>query len=246
MRLSVISPTFNNPNYLAGMVNSMNLNGFFLNPEYELIVVNNGKQPIEKDFSKIIAGRGMKVVNCVDNRGWEGGLIEGLKMSSAEYVCFQNDDVHIPQANPDFYENLIGVLSDEIGISGPITTTAAGVQSIFNPNTPVKKVKVKWLIFFCAMIRRDVLEEAGGIDEMLPGGDDFDLSIRIGKLGKSAMVVPESFIIHHGFKTGERVNGSPDKEGGWNSQLMMDRTNKALIQKHGFRTWITTLRNQSC
>lgn len=83
-------------------------------------------------------------------------------------------------------------------------------------------------------VRRSDLEAAGGIDDTLPGGDDFDLSIRLRKLGKKLAICRDAFVFHHGFKTGERLRGGPDKPGGWNSQEMSDRTNMALIRKHGF------------
>ena len=106
-KLSVISPSWNNPEQLTQMVNSMTRIGFFDAGDRELIIVNNGKQPVAKDFAHLIAKRSLQVVNCEDNRGWEGGLIEGLKVSDSEFVCFQNDDVHIPQSQPYFYENLM-------------------------------------------------------------------------------------------------------------------------------------------
>jgi GT2 family glycosyltransferase len=244
MKLSVICPTYNNPMQLHQMVVSMRRIGFFDSDDRELIIVNNGKDPYEEK-------KGVKVVNCPENKGWEGGLIEGLKVSSGEFVCFQNDDVHIPQCEESFYELLMGEFySDEgnlrtdIGMVGPVTTTAAGAQSIYSPNTPTKVSEVSWLIFFCVMMRRDVLNEVGFIDDTLPGGDDFDLSIRMRKAGKKVLIHPKTFIIHHGFQTGTRVHGEASKDGGWNSRSMTERTNQALIRKHGFRTWFKTISQQ--
>jgi GT2 family glycosyltransferase len=245
MKLSVICPTFNNPEQLIQMVNSMTRIGFFDRGDRELVIVNNGKQPCEKDFAHILAKRSMRIVNCAENRGWEGGLIEGLRVSCGEYVCFQNDDVHIPQSQETFYDDLMNVVYINGGVAGPITTCAAGIQSIYNQNSANKFVtEVRWLIGFCSMMKKKELDEVGGIDETLPGGDDFDLSIRMRLAGKKLFVNPSCFIIHHGFQTGNRVHGNQDVDGGWNSLKMQERTNKALIQKHGFRTFIETLRYQ--
>jgi len=239
MILSVLCPTYNNPQQLTQMVNSMTRIGFFDKGDRELVIVNNGKQPVEKDFATVIAKRTMQVVNCEENRGWEGGLIEGLKVArSDKFVCFQNDDVHIPNRHVDFYDNL---MVEGAGAVGPITTCAAGIQNIYAQFSPVVPTEVRWLIGFCMMLDKKTLEEVGGIDETLPGGDDFDLSIRLRNAGKKLFVNPESFIIHHGFQTGIRVHGDNTVEGGWNSQKMSDRTNKALIQKHGFKTFIETM-----
>jgi GT2 family glycosyltransferase len=244
MKLSIIVPTYNNPAQLGQMIVSMRRIGFFDADDRELIIVNNGKDPYNDE-------KNIKVINLPENKGWEGGLIEGLKISSGEFVCFQNDDVHIPQCEESFYELLMGEfydndgeLREDVGMVGPVTTTAAGAQSIYAPNTPTKVTEVKWLIFFCVMMRRDVLDKVGFIDDKLPGGDDFDLSIRMRKAGKKVLIHPKTFIIHHGFQTGTRVYGDANTDGGWNSRKMSERTNQALIRKHGFRDWFTTVAYQ--
>lgn len=245
IKLSVIVPTWNNPDQLTQMVNSLTRIGFFDIGDRELIIVNNGKQPVSKDFAHILAKRTMQVVNCEDNRGWEGGLIEGLKVSSAEFVCFQNDDVHIPQAHINFYENLMAPFeAGNVGMVAPTTTCSAGIQSIYNMGTPTTLTEVRWVIGLCVMMERKTLELVGGVDESLPGGDDLDLSIRMRKHEKKLYVNPNAFLIHHGFSTGTRVKGDHTQEGGWNSRSMMERTNQALIVKHGFKMFHETLSYQ--
>lgn len=245
MKLSVISVTWNNAEQLIQMVNSLTRIGFFDKGDRELVIVNNGKQPCIEDFKHVLAKRTLKIVNCEDNKGWEGGLIEGLKVVSGEYVCFQNDDVQIPQSEPWFYEQLLSSFEDDkVGMVGPVTTCAAGIQSIFNQHTPMVPTEVKFLIFFCVMMKRSVLDEVGGVDDTLPGGDDFDLSIRMRKHGYKVLVNPMSFMIHIGFQTGTRVKGASTDPNGWNSEAMMDITNKALIHKHGFTAWIDSMSGQ--
>jgi GT2 family glycosyltransferase len=248
MKLSVIVPTWNNERLLIQMVNSMTRIGFFDMGDRELIIVNNGKQNCVKDFEHIIAKRSLQVVNCAENRGWEGGLVEGLKVAHGEFICFQNDDVHIPQAQGFFYEELMAPFESElmkdVGIVAPTTTCAAGIQSIFHQNTPVVITEVRMLIFLCVMMKREVLDAVGGVDESLPGGDDIDLSIRMRLAGKKLFVNPNAFLVHHGFQTGNRVKGDSSVDGGWNSEKMTERTNRALIHKHGFRTWMETMGSQ--
>jgi GT2 family glycosyltransferase len=224
--------------------------GFFERGDRELIIVNNGKQPVSKDFAHIIAKGTLRVVDCEDNLGWEGGLIAGLKVSTAEFVCFQNDDVHIPQAHINFYDHLMAPFYDEdgtstgVGIVAPTTTCAAGIQSIYNMNTPTSITEVRWAIGLCLMIDRKALDGVGGVDDKLPGGDDFDLSIRMRLAGNKILINPNAFLIHHGFQTGSRIKGDHTQENGWNSRSMQERTNKALIQKHGFRIFHETLSYQ--
>lgn len=241
--LSILIPTYNNPQQLNAGINSIVRTGFLNTGLGEIIIINNGKQDCTNYYRHIPQ---IKVINCPDNLGWEGGLKEGLKHTDAPFLCFQNDDTHIPSVSQQqFYQNLLGLFADnKVGAVGPVTTTAAGLQSIFHPRTAPTICEARWLIFFCVIVRRSALEQVGGIDNTLPGGDDFDLSIRLRMAGYKLLISPQSFLIHHGFQTGTRVHGGADKIGGWNSPQMTERTNQALIKKHGFKRFFETLSNQ--
>lgn len=238
---SIIIPTWNLPEYFTPCVDSIAKTGV-LDGLCELIVVNNGIQ----DMNFLKEWPNTKVLTPGKNLGWEGGLELGLKHAQGEFICFQNDDTLIPKATHDFYSQLLWPFQDEnVAAVGPTTTIAAGWHSVFNKNYPRILTEVTFLIFFTAMVRRSYLEAAGGIDTSAPGGDDLDLSMRFRKMGKSVVINPDAFIIHHAFKTGERVKGTPDKPFGWNSKEMSDRTNRWLIQKHGFKMFMETLRGFS-
>jgi len=201
----------------------------------DLVIVNNGKQDIERHFGGIPS---IKILNPGENLGWEGGLALGIKESTSPFLVFQNDDTFLPPSAAAFYQRLLTQFAnDNVAAVGPATTCAAGMQSIYHPGCPRVPTEVSYLIFFTVMVRRSHLEAVGGIDTTLPGGDDFDLSIRFRKAGYDILMDPGAFIIHHGFKTGTRVKGDHTVKGGWNSQEMSDRTNKYLINKHGFKEW---------
>lgn len=237
--IDILIPTWNNPQYLNPCIESIRATGV-LNGLCRLIIINNGQQPI-KEY--VQGWRNTEVLEPKQNLGWERGLELGLKHSDAPFVVFQNDDTVIPHATSKFYYSLLSTFNnDTVGAVGPATTNAAGWHSIFQKNALRVPSEVSFLIFFTVMIRRAHLDEAGGIDTSCPGGDDLDLSIRLRKLGKKLAVNPNAFIIHHAFKTGERVRGGPDKVDGWNSKEMTDKTNKWLIQKHGFKTFMETMR----
>lgn len=232
--LTIIIPTWNNEQFLNPCVDSIIKTGI-LESMADLIIVNNGKQDIERVYGKNPA---IKILNPGKNLGWEGGLELGMKESSSPFLVFQNDDTFLPPTGAGFYQRLLVRFQDDnVAAVGPVTTCAAGMQSIYHPACPRTPTETSYLIFFTVMVRRSHLEEVGGIDTMLPGGDDFDLSIRLRKAGKHLVVDPGAFIIHHGFKTGTRVKGNHTTAGGWNSQEMSDRTNKYLISKHGFKEW---------
>lgn len=234
----IIIPTFNNPQFLNPCVNSILSMAFHVRGG-RIIIVNNGKQPIKEMFGHI---HNVMVLEPGRNLGWEGGLEYGLKHSDANFVCFQNDDTFLPKVSWMFYEKLLIPFQDKkVAAVGPVTTCAMGKQSMFHPACPKAVSQSSYLIFFTVMLRRKTLEELGGIDMSLPGGDDLDLSMRINKAGYKTMITPDAFIYHHGFKTGERVRGDSTVSNGWNSKEMTDRTNQRLIQKHGFSVFMKTM-----
>lgn len=238
---SIIIPTWNLPEYFNPCVESIAKTGV-LDGLCELIIVNNGIQ--DMDFLK--EWPNTTVLNPGKNLGWEGGLELGLKHARGEFICFQNDDTLIPKATQSFYSQLLWPFQNRnVAAVGPTTTIAAGWHSIFNRNSPRTLTEVTFLIFFTAMVRRSDLEEAGGIDTSAPGGDDLDLCMRFRNRGKILLINPDAFLIHHAFKTGERVKGTSDKPFGWNSKEMTDRTNRWLIQKHGFKMYMETMRGYS-
>lgn len=237
--ISIIIPTWNNPQFLNPCIDSIIHTGC-LSGLCELVIVNNGKQPIKEYVG---ATPNVRVLEPGKNLGWEGGLQYGLDNTDSDFVCFQNDDTQIPKATQSFYSQLLWPFNNtQVAAVGPATTVASGWHSIFMKNPIRALYEVPYLIFFTVMVRRSDLLAAGGIDVTAPGGDDFDVSIRLRKLGKSLIINPDAFIIHHGFKSGERLRGTSDQPDGWNSKEMTDRTNQWLIRKHGFKTFMETRR----
>lgn len=237
--ISIIIPTYNNPQFFNPCLLSIIRTGV-TGGLAKIIVVNNGNQPIKEQFHGLT---NVEVLNPGKNLGWENGLKYGIEHTDSPFLVFQNDDTHIPKSSALFYNYLIRQFEDkDVAAVGPSTTNAAGWHSIYLQNPISYPTEVSYLIFFTVMVRRSHYEEAGGIDTSCPGGDDLDLSIRFRKMGKKLMIQPDAFLIHHGFKTGERVRGGPEVSGGWNSKEMTDKTNQWLIQKHGFKTFMDTLR----
>lgn len=239
--ITILIPTWNNPQFFDPCVNSIARTGA-LGGLCSLIVVNNGKQDIK---SRLKDWPNTMVLEPGENLGWERGLEYGLKHTESPFVVFQNDDTLIPRASAQFYQQLLTRFNDDtVAAVGPATTVAAGWHSVYSQNPLSTVAEVSYLIFFTVMMRRDHYDAAGGIDTNCPGGDDVDLSIRLRQMGKKLLINPSAFIIHHGFKTGERVRGDSNVAGGWNSKEMSDRTNQFLIRKHGFSTFMQTMRGE--
>jgi len=235
-KVAIIIPTYNNYQYLSSCLNSI-LSVDFVSNFSHIYVVNNGHKN-SCDF--IGDNKKITVFQPGENLGWEGGLNYAVERTDEDFVMFLNDDTFIPQSSSHWLVKMLNFFHDEkVGAVGPSSNVVMGNQNIFNIVNPYQYVN--YLIFFCVLIRRKALIDAGGIDESLPGGDDIDLSIRLRKAGYKLVCDKSVFVYHHGFKTGERIHGTPDKPFGWNSYEFKERTDFALIRKHGFRVWYETL-----
>ena len=230
--IDIVIPTFDNYQYLAPCLQSILRNKPAENL-FHIWVVNNG----HKESCDWINNKNVTVLQPGKNLGWEGGLNFALKESQAPYVLFLNDDVLIPQSSRFWLNKMMQhFLNKEVAAVGTASNVVMGFQNIFS-DTERSVFLTKFLIGFCMLVRRSALEEVGGVDDSLPGGDDLDLSIRFRKAGYKLVCDKNVFIYHHGFKTGTRVMGDSQQRNGWNSYEMLEKTNTALIRKHGFALW---------
>lgn len=230
--LDILIPSFNNYEYLRPCLESILRNktsaGLF-----HIYVVNNGHE----NSCDWIQNPDVTVFNTGENLGWEGALKYAIDKTEAPYLLFLNDDTLIPPTSRLWINKLLQhFMSPEVGAVGPSSNVVMGLQNIFN-QTDLNIFTASYLIGFCFMTSRKAIIEAGGIDDSLPGGDDLDMSIRLRDAGYKLIVDKEVFVYHHGFKTGNRVYGDVQKMNGWNSYEMLEKTNHALIRKHGFKKW---------
>lgn len=231
--VSIIIPTYNNASYLYGAVTSL-LRNQATKGLMEIIVVNNG-HPESCNF--LNNHPQVKVINAEANLGWEGGIDLGLKHTDSQFVCFFNDDAMIPPASRLWLNILLQHFRDpKVAAVGPSSNVVLGFQNIFT-DVFYHAFKAKFLIGFCVLMRRNAFNEIGGMDLTLPGGDDFDWSIRLRDAGYKLIVDRSVFVYHHGFKTGERVHGAPVDPNGWNSYEKQEKIDLALIKKHGLKKW---------
>lgn len=231
--VDLIIPTYNNYEYLEPCLRSILSNMVAMNLIH-IYVVNNGHPDscnwINHDHVTVIQSEGK-------NLGWEGALKLGLEKSQAPFVMFLNDDTFIPPSSRLWISKMIQSFIDpDVGAVGPSSNVVMGLQNIFT-QTPIPVFTTKFLIGFCFLVRREAIMKAGGIDDSLPGGDDLDMSIRLRDAGYKLICNKDVFVYHHGFKTGTRVHGSVAQMNGWNSFEMLEKTNHALIRKHGFKKW---------
>lgn len=227
--VGIIIPTWNSPQMLIPCVQSI-LTNSLTDDLFHIYVVNNGDAAHVEGLKDNLR---ITVLQQEMNLGWEGGLKAGLAASTEKFVVFMNDDTFVPPSNRKWLHNMLEHFAHpDCAAAGPSSNTVMGMQNMLH-NLPQSGYEVKFLIGFCMMVRRDYLDQAGGVDDTLPGGDDLDLSIRLRAIGKYLVHDRETFIYHYGFVSGVRKHGSD-----YNSAAMIERTNHALIRKHGLKAYM--------
>lgn len=236
-KLTIQIPSYQNPLQLADTIISL-----LRFTEYPLVIriINNDqhKMAVDELIQKLEVDN-VEVIHAGGNKGWTGAHNLALKECTTPYVCLLNDDVLFLPSQKGFWNSLCGLFSEpSVGAVGPISNFVMGSQNAWNLKHPMLH-ETTLLIGFCVVMRTELIKEIGGLDETLPGGDDFDWSIRIRQAGYRLMVDRMCYLHHIGRQTGHRVRP------GWDGVAHQEITMNALIRKHGVREWYQTQQSRA-
>lgn len=211
MKTSIVILTYNNSHLTKDCIES--IRKYTSKDSYEIIVVDNNSTDDTIDYLK-----SQDDLICIfneENKGFAGGCNQGMKISSGDNILLLNNDTIV---TPNWLDNMIDALySDEsIGAVGPITNYCSNYQQVFLPVNPTTdnddffklynvSDKNKWeerlrLIGFCLLIKKEVIDKIGYLDELFALGnyEDDDYCLRIRKLGYRLLLCKDTFIFHVG------------------------------------------------
>lgn len=209
--VSIIIPTYNQRDYVLQCVSSIEK---YTPAPYEIIVVDNASQDGTAD-ALLRKGGMVRVAALEKNRGFAGGVNQGLMMAKGRHIVVLNNDTLV---TPGWLENMMTCLNSnpQIGVVGPVTNYIGGDQQI---EVPYREVEDMWsfaanqnrpdpekhrvtdrLVGFCWLFSRDLFERAGYLDEGYTVGnfEDDDWIIRVRMLGYRLAVAGDAFIHHFG------------------------------------------------
>ncbi|MBU3076087.1 glycosyltransferase [Clostridium estertheticum] len=211
-KTSIIILTYNNLVYNRICVDS--IRKYTKENTYEIIVVDNNSTDGTREWLK--EQKDIKAILNDENVGFPKGCNIGIESSDKEndILLLNNDTVVTPRWLDNLKECLYS--DDKVGSTGSITNNCSNYQSISvpyidvndmipfteatnisNPNKWEQKVR---LVAFCMLIKRDVLNKIGIMDERFTPGnfEDDDLCMRIIEAGYKMMLCNDSFIHHFG------------------------------------------------
>jgi len=172
---------------------------------YRLIVLNNGQDKETKEFLRRLDRRSnieTIVVNNDENLGWGRALNQGIGLSEAPFICFQNNDTVVTRG---WLKKMISILRlrRDFGLINPSWEGKPAGISIeeYNSNLEKKKgryVETDWCRGFSMVAKRSVIDKIGGIDEAfgLAYFDDVDYSIRAIEAGFLCLRALDTYVHH--------------------------------------------------
>jgi glycosyltransferase involved in cell wall biosynthesis len=194
--VSIVIPAYRVTPYIADAIDSV-LEQTFQN--FELIVVNDGC-PDSIGLEQVLKRYEERIVylNHPVNRGVSAARNTGVRAARGEFIAFlDGDDVYEPEylevqldqfrkhPEADMIYGSALIFGDDPSVGMPIED--------FRPsNGPVIAISIlqgKVTVLLTSMIRREMLLRAGLFDEGLSKCEDFDLWIRMAKMG--------AVILHH-------------------------------------------------
>jgi GT2 family glycosyltransferase len=206
---TIIIPVFNAREHTEKCLDSL---ARFTDSPHKIIVVDNGSTDGTIELLKNYPA--ITVLKSPKNVGFAGACNIGLEATDSPFVALANNDLIF---TPGWLRSLIATanLNKRIGLVGPLTNAAAGLH--VEPFTPYASTaemitlaaslkeknaglvhEVPFLIFFCVLIKREVISALGPLDESfgLGGCDDIDYSFRAAAAGYCC-ALDRSVFIHH-------------------------------------------------
>lgn len=221
--LSIIIVTYNSGSILIDCLRSIPTG--IESESYEIIIVDNASsdgtpEQISREFPEI------RLIVNKDNRGFAGGNNQGLAAADGRYLLLLNPDVVVAPSSLSTLVQYLEK-HPHVGIVGPKTCDGKGKLSLtahspytvgsilweylsigrFFPTSTLIEKKVRgtaepfeaaWVQGSCLMMRREVFQEVGGLDEgFFLFAEEPDLCERALKAGWKTCFVPTAEIIHY-------------------------------------------------
>lgn len=188
--VSVIVPTYNSSHCLDECLKSIKNQSY---ENIELIVVDNNS----KDFTK-------KIARCytqnVFNQGPERSAQRnyGVAMSAGQYVAIIDSDMEL---TINVIKDCVAAIEKNCIITGVIIPEESFGEGLWANCKKLERsfyVGVEWMEA-ARFFKKKSYEEVGGYNEEMVSGEDWDLSQRIGQIGKISRI--NNYIYHNEGRT---------------------------------------------
>ncbi len=239
-KVSFVILTYNNFEYTKNCIDSIRNN--VMDGTYEITVVDNNSTDETVNWLK--QQDDIKCVFNDKNEGFPKGCNQGIEISSKDNDIFllNNDTIVMPNS---IFNMRMGLYSNEnVGSTGAVSNSVINYQKVnlgdwdteeYYKNILINNVTDEYsyeektkLIGFAMLIKRNVLNKVGGLDERFTPGnyEDDDISVRIIKDGYKLLLCRDAFIHHFGSVSFKQKPQSYNE--------LLKKNNKKFVEKWGF------------
>jgi GT2 family glycosyltransferase/glycosyltransferase involved in cell wall biosynthesis len=218
VKTSIITLTYNGLEFTEKFYESLLHSGI---DDYELIIIDNASTDETSQYLKQISSQNekVKVISNDMNLGFPAAVNQGIIASKGKYIVVANNDIVFTKG---WLNRLMEIANDDnkIGLVGPISNEVSGLQvdkkakynSLMEMHNYADKIRVTnqgeifnfpRIAFLCTLIKKEVIEKIGGLDERFTPGnyEDDDFCLRAQLAGYKTVIAKDVFIHHFGSKS---------------------------------------------
>jgi len=191
----------------------------------ELILIDNGSTDGTLAYLEQLRSTtaNIQVISNPDNRGFPAAVNQGIRAASGKQILLLNNDTIVATG---WLRRMLDVLQSDphIGLVGPVSNNVSGPQQIpvdYDDFSLIDPFAWRWqkshageivdsrrLVGFCLLIRKEVIDKVGNLDEEFGIGcyEDDEFCHRAMEAGFRAVIARDSFIHHFGGMTFRNTN----------------------------------------
>lgn len=200
MKCDIIIPVWNKLELTRECLDSIIKNTHI---PYRLIIIDNNSDQETENYLKSLKDRDeieVVLIRNEQNLGFVKAVNQGIRASNAEYVCLLNNDTLVME---NWLREMINIIKNnpKVGVVNPGGEIAySNIQGLSG-----KWVEVGFASGFCMLIKREVIEKIGLLDEEFETGffEDTDYCKRAKNAGYLCVAAKASCVFHHAHKTFE-------------------------------------------
>ncbi len=237
-KISVIVPVYSADAYLLEMLERLFLPGLrlYAGRRVELVLIDDAS-PLGRETEALAraAQQWADVVHYRNsvNLGYVRSVNKGLSLATGDRLLVCNSDTRLAPLALARLEAALDA-DERLGMAGPVSNSAFNAKlqqcarlprplasfsagelaalDVFGravAAAPAAPVEAAWLLGFCTLIRRKVVEEIGPLDEGFGFGylEELDYAVRARRAGWRLAVVPDAFVFHGGLRRGLQAAG---------------------------------------
>ena len=235
-KVTLLMLTFNTWEYTKQAIDSIFEN---TKTPFQLIVIDNGSK--DQTTEELRANDDIILIENTRNLGFAAGFNQALGFVKTPYFTILNSDIVVGK---NWLSNMIEVMESEkdIAIVGPRSNYVSGPQldktaqyttekelqdmTIAYSNNQVFPARtLERIVFFCTLLKTDLISEIGGLDERFGIGnfEDDDYCRRAINAGYKCAIADNTFVHHYGSRTFEKCKVDYKK--------LMEENRKKYIDK---------------